>query len=139
MTMNPERLIGRQALPNGLTLELWDRSRPVASDRWYVVLETRIAVPVGPDTLPPELIQLQKQVVEALGAEIIFSRTEERNFIAAGELAALLQDMQDRTLQLAPGYFGHRDFAAKFIRKAYAAWEERQTAQVVQGQSESPS
>jgi hypothetical protein len=34
--------------------------------------------------------------------------------------------MQDRILQLAPGYFGHVDFAAKFIRKTYLAWQERQ-------------
>jgi hypothetical protein len=34
--------------------------------------------------------------------------------------------MQDRILALAPGYFGHADFAARFIRRKYAEWRERQ-------------
>jgi hypothetical protein len=116
MVMNSERLISQHPLANGLILELWDHSRPLVGDRWYVVLETRIAVPVRADTLPPELKTLADQVVTALGEEIIFTRTEERNFINAAEFPGLLQEMQDRVLKLAPGYFGHPDFAASFIR-----------------------
>lgn len=108
-------------MSNGLILELWDRSRPVAGDRWFVVLETRIAVPIRKDTLPPELKALADQVVSTLGNEIIFSRKEERNFISTTEMPNLIKDMQDRVLAMAPGYFGHGDFAAKFIRKTYLA------------------
>jgi hypothetical protein len=118
--MNSERLLHRQALGNGLILELWDHSRPVAGDRWYTRLETRIVIPVRP-YLPAELKPLADQVAAALGEEIVFSHHEERNFIGAPELPGVLQDMQDRMLKLAPGYFGHEDFAAKFIRKTYAA------------------
>ena len=64
------------------------------------------------------------QIAEALGEEIIFSQRQERNFIAASEAMALLQDMQDRILALATGYFGHADFAARFIRKKCAAQQE---------------
>ncbi|MEJ2071368.1 MAG: hypothetical protein P8X58_13355 [Syntrophobacterales bacterium] len=32
-------------LNNGLTLEFWDYSRPIAGDRWFVLLEVRIAIP----------------------------------------------------------------------------------------------
>jgi hypothetical protein len=119
--MNSGRLIVQQPLPNGLILELWDHSRAVAGDRWFVLLETRIAVPVGETTLPPELKTLADQVVQVLGDEIIFSRKEEHNFIAATERPILLKDMQDRVLAMAPGYFGHEDFAAKFIRKTNLA------------------
>ncbi len=126
--MDSARLVLRQPLPNGLTLELWDHSRPVAGDRWYTVLSTRIAIPVRADSLPPDLKPLADEVVRALGAEIIFSRKEDRNFIAASAHPSLLKDMQDRILQLAPGYFGHEDFAAKFIRKTYAAYRERPKA-----------
>jgi hypothetical protein len=42
---------------------------------------------------------------------------QEPNFIAACEAPAILQDMKNRILALAPGYFGHADFAARFIRK----------------------
>jgi hypothetical protein len=120
MPMNSGRLISQHALANGLILELWDHSRPLVGDRWYVLLETRIAVPVRADTMPPELTAQAEQVVTALGDEIIFTRTEERNFISAAEFPGLLQDMQDRVLKLAPGYFGHFDFAARLIRGKFA-------------------
>ena len=122
--MNSGRLISQHHLANGLTLELWDHCRAVAGDRWFVLLETRIAVPVKEDTLPPELKPTADQVVNALGNEIIFSRTEERNFISLTELPVLLKDMQDRVLKLAPGYFGHPDFAARFIRAKFAERQE---------------
>ena len=120
MPMNSGRLISQHTLANGLILELWDHSRPLVGDRWYVVLETRIAVPVRADTLPPELKALADQVVTALKEEIIFTRKEERNFISATEFPGLLKEMQDRVLKLAPGYFGHPDFAARFIRGKFA-------------------
>jgi hypothetical protein len=129
MTTNSPRLIARHPLDNGLTLEFWDHSRPVAGDRRYVLLETRITIPVRADTLPPELKPLATQVLGALGQEIIFSQQEARNFIAASEAPAILQDMQDRILALAPGYFGHADFAARFIRRTYAAYQVRQRLQ----------
>jgi hypothetical protein len=124
MAMNSPRLLDRHPLANGLTLELWDHSRPLVGDRWFVRLEARIAIPVRSETLPPELKAHAAQVVGALGEEIIFSQEEARNFIAASEASALLKDMQDRILALAPGYFGHADFAARLIRKKFAAQQE---------------
>jgi hypothetical protein len=123
-TMNSPRLLDRHLLDNGLTLEFWDHSRPLVGDRWFVRLEARIAIPVRAETLPPELTAHAASVVEALGEEIIFSHTEERNFIAASEAPRLLKDMQERILALAPRYFGHADFAARFIRKKVAELEE---------------
>ena len=118
--MNSERLISRHPLNNGLTLEFWDYSRPIAGDRWFVLLEVRIAIPIRLDTLPPELRGQIDQVKETLGDEIIFSQKNERNFIAATEAPIILKDMQDRFLDMAPGYFGHMNFAARFIRGKFA-------------------
>jgi hypothetical protein len=120
--MSPEKLLARHSLANGLCLEVWDRSRPVAGDRWRVVLEARIAVAVTPATLPPELLPEASAVRAALGAEVVFSRREERNFIAAGEVPALLKEMGSRLLALVPAYLGHPDFASLFIRKKYAEY-----------------
>ena len=104
----------------------WDYSRPIAGDRWFVLLEVRIAIPIRPDTLPLELRDQAGRVKEALGDEIIFSHKNERNFIAATEAPKILKEMQDRFLDMAPGYFGHPDFAARFIRGKFA---EKQTLQ----------
>ena len=86
--MNSPRLLDRHPLDNGLTLELWDHSRPLVGDRWFVCLAARIAIPVRAETLPAELKAHAAQVVEALGEEIIFSQEEARNFIAASEAPA---------------------------------------------------
>jgi hypothetical protein len=124
--MTPPRLIARHVLDNGLTLEFWDHSRPLAGDRWFVNLEARIAIPVRAETLPAGLQAQAVLVVEALGEEINFSQQEARNFIAASEAPGLFQAMQDRLLALAPAYFGHADFAARCIRKKFAELEARQ-------------
>jgi hypothetical protein len=118
--MTAPRLLARQPLDNGLFLEIWDHSRPLVGDRWFINLEARIAIPVQVETLPAELKACAALVVEALGEEIIFSQQEERNFIGASEAPVLLQDMQARMIALAPGYFGHADFAGRFIRKKFA-------------------
>ena len=122
--MNSPRLLSRHPLDNELTLDFWDHSRPVAGDRWFVCLSARITVPVRTETLPPEVKAHAAQVVGALGEEIIFSHREERNFIAASEAPGLLKDMQDRIQTLASGYYGHADFAARFIRKKFAERQE---------------
>ena len=122
--MNSPQLLDRHTLDNGLTLEFWDHSRPLVGDLKFICLLARIAIPVRAETLPPELKAQAAQVVEALGEEIIFSQRQERNFIDASKAPDLLRDMQDRILALAPGYFGHADFAARFIRQKFAERQE---------------
>jgi len=43
------KLIDKVRLENGLTLELYDRSRRVAGDRWLVSFVARIDVEVKPE------------------------------------------------------------------------------------------
>jgi hypothetical protein len=107
-------------------LEFWDYSRPIAGNRWFVLLEVRITILIRPDNLPPELRGQEDQVKEALGDEIIFSHKDERNFISATEAPKILKHMQDRILEMAPGYFGHPDFAAGFIRRKFLEKQELQ-------------
>jgi hypothetical protein len=57
---------------------------------------------------------------------VVFSQKEVRNFIAAGEVKALLKEMEARLLSSYPAYLGTPDFAARFIRKKYGEYQERQ-------------
>ena len=98
--------MSRHPLKNGLTLEFWDYSRPIAGDCWFVLLEVRIAIPIKLDTLPPELQGQADRVKETLGDEIILSQKTERNFIAALEAPKILQALQASFLDMAPRYFG---------------------------------
>ena len=69
----------------------------------------------------PQQIDRTKRIVEL--SQKLEDLGRARNVHGA---PALLQDMQDRILALAPGYFGHADFAARFILKK---WAERQELQ----------
>jgi len=118
--MNPEKLLARHTLNNGLLLEFWDLSRPLAGDRWQVVVEARVAVGVTTGALPAELRGQGDQVIAALGEEMVFIKQEVRNFVAASEVADILKVIEEQLLTSLRGYLGHPAFAARFIRKKYA-------------------
>lgn len=118
--MNPEKLLSRHTLKNGLLLEFWDLSKPMVGDRWQVVVEARVAIAVTADTLPADLRPQGGQVIAALGEEVVFAKQEVRNFVAAGEVADILRLIEEQLLASLRAYLGHPDFAPRFIRKKYA-------------------
>jgi hypothetical protein len=132
--MTPEKLFSRHPLDNGLILEFWDLSRPMAGDRWLVVLEARIAIPVDAATLPPDLKGQEAEISGALGPEIVFSQRDERIFIAVDEYPATLKEIEARILTLAPSYLGHPEFAGRFIQKRFREFQEKERWQRQQTQ-----
>ncbi len=100
-----------------MTLEFWDLSRPMIGDRWIVTLELRITIPISAANLPPDLLGQEADIVQALGAEIIFSQRDERNFIDTKEFDGAIKEMVTRLLALAPSYLGHPEFAGRLIRQ----------------------
>ncbi len=89
-------------------------------DRWQVVVEARVAITVTAGTLPAELRGQEGQVIAALREEVVFTKQEVRNFVAAGDVAAILKLIEEQLLTSLRGYLGHPDFASRFIRKKYA-------------------
>jgi hypothetical protein len=124
--MMTERLLLRHSLPNGLILELYDCSRPMAGDRWQVVLEVRLPIPVNVASLPPDLADRAQEVLVALGPEIRFTQREVHHFIDAREVPGCLEEMQTRLVETLKGYLGHPDFARRYIRKKFAEHQKRQ-------------
>jgi hypothetical protein len=124
--MSLEKLHGRHLLPNSLTLELWDLSGPVAGERWFVVIEARIRIPVSKENLPPELLNQTGALQAALGQEIVFSQKDERFFIEKDKVPDIISDMEKRFLNLAQAYFGQVQFPGRYIRKKYAEYQARQ-------------
>lgn len=124
--MATKSLLLRQALPNGLVLELYDRSRPMAGDRWQVILEVRVPIPVNEASLPADLKERTPEVIEALGPEISFSQQEIHHFIDARQVPALLEEMRERLLEGLSEYLSHPDFAGHYLRKKFAEQQERQ-------------
>jgi hypothetical protein len=124
--MTTEKLLSRHPLGNGLTIEFWDLSRPMIGDRWIITLELRIAIPINAAKLPPDLQAQEAEIVKALGAEIVFSQRDERNFIDIKEFDAAMNEMVTRLLALAPSYYGHPEFGGRLIRKRYGEFQEKQ-------------
>jgi len=118
--MQPAKLLSRRDLENGLILEFWDLSRPLAGDRWQVVVEIRVPVAVTPENLPADLRPQGEQVIAALGAEVVFVKQEERHFVAAADVPNLLAQVQEQLHSSLAAYLGHPEFAPRFIRKMYA-------------------
>ena len=123
--MTPSKLLSRQDLKNGLVLEFWDLSRPLTGDRWQVVVEVRVAIPVTPANLPPDLKGQQDQVIAVLGTEAVFTKQEVRNFVAEEQIPPLIDEVQKQLLASLSGYLGHPEFAPRFIRKQFTDIKER--------------
>lgn len=123
--MPSEKMLTRRELPNGLILESWDLSKPVAGDRWQVVVEIRLAIPASPDNLPPELRELAGEVQAALGPVVLFTKQEVRNFVAEGEVPELLNEIVQELLDSTQAYLGHPQFAPRFLRKKFLEFQER--------------
>ena len=122
--MHPEKLLSQHPLKNGLALEFWDLSRPLLGDRWQVVVEARVPVAVTADTVPPDLRPQLDRLISVLGKTLVFSKQEVRHFVPAAAVAALLEQIKDQLLASLRGYLGHPEFAARFIRKKYADYQE---------------
>ena len=125
--MAPEKCLSRHPLPNGLTLEFWDLSRPTAGDRWQAVVEARLAIPLAPENLPLELQDRQSEVASSLGSPVVFAKQEIRNFVAADQLPDLVRKIASELLDSIQGYLGHPEFAPRFVRKKYQEFQERQS------------
>jgi hypothetical protein len=125
--MRQEKLLSRHSLPNGLTLEFWDLSTPTAGDRWQVVVEARLVIPVVLENLPPELQDKLDEVISSLGSPVIFAKQEVRNFVAAGEVPNVVKNIEAEMFTSIQRYLGHPEFASRFIRKKYKEFHERQS------------
>ncbi|MGQ9689614.1 MAG: hypothetical protein ACUVXF_12660 [Desulfobaccales bacterium] len=119
-------VLSRHRLPTGLVVEFLDRSRPIAGDRWQVVVEVRLLIPINQTTIPPDLADQTAEVIAALGQDLVFTKQEVRHFIDVREVPALLQEMTTRLWAGLKGYLGHPDFAGRYIRKKFSEYQERQ-------------
>ena len=118
-----EKLIDKIELENGLTLELYDRSRKVAGDRWLVCFEARIDVEVKSqyfkclDAVDPTIDTIQK----AVGDKVTYSYEKSRNFIAATEKNEVLEGLKERFLTTTRPYFSSANFPRNIILSKYQA------------------
>ena len=122
-----EKLLEKRPLANGTTLELVDASRRQAADRWVVVLEARVAIPVVADGLVTDQMSgLSLEAVhEALGSCITFVHRKERVFVPEEDKDALVDRFQNEIVANTLPYLSHPAFPARYIFKAYQEYQNQ--------------
>lgn len=116
-----EKPIHKITLDNGLTLELYDHSRPVAGDRWQVSFVARLEVELkreffeGPCT--PDVSF--EDIREAVGDKAHYHHEKTRNFIAETEKDEVFKGLKERFLDANLVYLSSPDFPLKLILRQY--------------------
>lgn len=108
-------------LENGLKLKLFDVSRKLIGDRWFVSLIARIEMPINDLLLKKDGFPLLNvdEVRKALGEKLLFEQKREKIFIDDKEKDKVMKGMQDLFLSSSLSYFSHPDFPQKYILKKF--------------------
>ena len=123
-----ERLIEKVALPNGLILEIWDKSHLMAGDRWLVSLLAKVEVTV----LPEYFSQLDdgekayKDLVAAHGNSLVFTQEKVRLFVDEVETKEVLTRLRRSFKDNLAAYLGNPKFASSYALKKYGDLQDRQ-------------
>lgn len=114
-------------LPNNLELRIYDRSKKLAGDRWYVEAMMEIPVPLTPDVrekLSPDKA-LVDQFVQEHGNPFLFRHHKARHFIDEKEKDRVFQTLKEDFLKTNRQYLSSPRFAFMVVAKAFREWEER--------------
>jgi len=123
-----ERLIEKITLPNGLILEIWDKSHLMAGDRWLVSLLAKVEVTV----LPEYFSQLDdgekayKDLVAAHGNSLVFTQEKVRPFVDEVETKEVLTRLRRSFKDNLAAYLGNPKFASSYVLKKYGDLQDRQ-------------
>ena len=108
-------LLRKIDLECGLELEIFEISRKLAGDRWYVGFIARIEIPItylAGHTDSSE-VDIEK-MKDTLGETIRFEQKRDRHYIDEKEKDSLLNDLIDNFLEITLPYFSTKDFAKKY-------------------------
>jgi hypothetical protein len=122
-----ERLVEKRALENGLILELYDRSRRLAGDRWLVSLAVRMDVDVGSEhfqDLDSSEISLD-DIRKVVGPKVAYRYEKIRNFVEETVKDEVFQGLKERFLDANLDYLSNPGFAQKLILRKYGQVKER--------------
>lgn len=116
-----DNLIKTIDLENGLKLELFDVSRKLIGDRWFVSLIASIEMPINDLLLKKDVFPLLNidKVRKVLGEKVLFEQKREKIFIDDKEKDEVMKEMQDLFLSSSLSYFSHPEFPQKYILKKF--------------------
>ena len=108
-------------MSNGLILELYDRSRRVAGDRWLVSLLAKVEVPILPEYFSTleHGEQAQHEMIAAYGDPLVFTQEKVRHFVDEKAREDVLATLCQRFKNTLVAYLGSPKFASSYVLKKY--------------------
>jgi hypothetical protein len=125
----PEKLLETRQLTNGTTLSLYDASRRQAADRWIVVLEARVAIPLDENRFPPEGIDglFLATVTKLLGPEVVYISRQRRVFVPDEARADLIERLRENFYRTTEPYIALPAFPPRYIVQQYRQQLQQQS------------
>jgi hypothetical protein len=127
--MMPEGVLMEEVkLANGLSLFIYDQSRPLAGDRWLVKLLLFVPIKIRPEHFSHlhDANRAYVAFVAAMGGDIAMQQPRSRNFISHKDMPETLMQIKQDILTAILPYVSNPDFEARFIAKRYGEWCEEQ-------------
>ena len=111
------RLVEKILLPHLQTLEVWDLSRPIATDTTKVALFMSMKI----DVHPSYFLQSEhfERVIEVFGPELFFEHRRERAFVKNREKDAVFQELLESFKKDMIPYLSKPMFPQSFARSKY--------------------
>lgn len=108
-------------LNNGLFLEFFDKSRPLAGDRWLVSLEAKVKVPIDKRYLTgtKDADSIISILSEQYGKEVEYSYVQEKHFVDQKEKDGLLEQFLRNIKENLIHYLSHPEFARRTLLARY--------------------
>jgi len=110
-----------EQLANGVVVRFYDESRRVAGDRWQVKVRYDAVVSIS-ETFwrlvsgEPKVI---KEIRASLGAEIVLTNVNERNFISVEEKEVLVEEIVSQARKNIFGYLADPGFPERYFKSCF--------------------
>jgi hypothetical protein len=113
-------------LKNGLILELWVKSKPMAGDRWKIGIIAQIDVPVKQVLEPNGNASVNiDEIKELLGESVRFEKKIERFFVDEKEKDKIILEMINSLAETLFPYLSHPQFCKRFIIREFAKAKQK--------------
>jgi len=116
------KLHERVRLSNGLTLEIWDYSRPIAADTTKVELVAQIEVEFRPEFFQQR--ERHEKLVRTLGPKGVYEYRKARTFVNNNEREKVFDDLLKNFRENTLPYLEKADFPRKFAKSKLREIEE---------------
>jgi len=119
--MNDKTIIKTLELENDLCVKIYDQSKKLIGDRYQVIMDVEIEIPITHSRLEkdhPLLSDIQK-LKQLLGDKVVFKKTRVKIFIDGKKKDSVMNSMIDSFITDIIPYLSRPDFPGKFIKKQY--------------------